>query len=143
MTIRGIHIDASTRIPMSEIEFRFSRSTGPGGQNVNKVSTRVEILFDLYGSASLSDAKKRKIAEGMKSRIDGEGIIHVTAQESRSQWRNREDALQKLADLLRAALVRHRARISTRPTLGSRKRKATDKRILSRKKSLRRRVNDE
>ena len=143
MPIRGIHIDAGTIVPLNEIEFRFSRSTGPGGQNVNKVSTRVELLFNLHRSASLTDAKKRKIAERMKSRIDGEGIIHVTAQESRSQWRNREEALQKFADLLRAALVRHRERISTKPTLKSRERKATDKRLLSRKKSLRRRIDDE
>ena len=94
------------RIPLSELELRFSRSSGPGGQNVNKTSTRVEVRFNVLASQALSDAQKGTITAALGSRVDAKGWIRVVEQGSRSQGRNRAQALTKLRDLLRSGLAK-------------------------------------
>ena len=139
--MKTIQINSTTAIPAHELEFRFSRSAGPGGQNLNKLSTRVELLFDLAHSDALNDAQKLRIARALKARVGRDGLLRITAQESRSQWRNREDALEKFASLLRQALVKRKTRIPTLPSIASRERKALAKRVQSKKKTLRRRID--
>ncbi len=85
-----IVINSHTAIPSSELTFRFSRSGGPGGQNVNKLETKVELLFDVARSAGLTDEQKQLILTREKNRIDADGMLRVTSQESRSQFENRE-----------------------------------------------------
>lgn len=110
----GIAIRPRLVIPIAEIRFRFSRSGGAGGQHVNKVSTRVQLLFDVAGSPSLTEDQRRMLVGRLGSRIDADGMLSVVADTARSQWKNREEALARFADLLRRALVRRKRRKPTR-----------------------------
>jgi ribosome-associated protein len=127
-------------IPESELKFRFTRSSGPGGQNVNKVSTRVEVLFDVAGSPSLDDRQRERVLKRLAGLADRNGILHVASQESRSQWKNRVDVVEKLVEFLRKALAPQHRRIATGPTSGSRQARARQKKARSTRKALRRRV---
>ncbi len=109
-----IEIRADLRIPSSEISFTSSRSSGPGGQNVNKVSTRVTLLFNVDSSPSLSNAQKERLEERLGTRISQAGVLQVNSQEHRSQLRNRQAALERFIRLLREALHRPRPRRPTR-----------------------------
>lgn len=133
----GVSINSNVNIPISELQFRFARSGGHGGQNVNKVETRVELLFDVARSPSLSDSDRERILKHLKSKIDTAGILRVVAQESRSQWRNREDAVERFATLLRAALKPKKKRIATRVSAGAREKRLEEKKRRSRVKRLR------
>jgi ribosome-associated protein len=124
-------------IPLSEVSFRTSRSGGPGGQNVNKVETKVEILFDVMGSTSLTNVQRSMILERLKSRIDTDGILRVTSQRSRSQYQNREFAIERFVELIRGALKPKKARIHTKPSKAAKKNRLLAKRHLSEKKRLR------
>ena len=115
-------------IPDSELIFVASRSGGPGGQNVNKVSSRVTLLFDVAKSPSLTRWQRSRISERLAARINSKGILRVTSQTTRSQDMNRVDATERFADLLRNALVVERKRIKTRVTTGSRERRLERKR---------------
>jgi ribosome-associated protein len=106
-------------LPAGELRFRFSRSSGPGGQNVNKVSSKVEVAFDVASSVSLTDRQRAQIRQALTVRIDADGVLRVVVQDSRSQWANREAARDKLAALLRAALTPRKKRIVTGPSTGS------------------------
>ena len=99
-----LEITNNLSIPMEELNFTASRSSGPGGQNVNKVSTRVTLSFDVQASSSLTEEQKRRIFSRLSSRINKEGHLKVVSQETRSQWANREAAAQRLAALIRDAL---------------------------------------
>lgn len=101
-----IELAAGVHISESELVFEASRSGGPGGQNVNKVSSRITVLFDLANSPSLSDEQKSLIARRLGNRITAGGIIRVTSQQYRSQLANRQAAVERLAKLLSAALIR-------------------------------------
>ena len=101
-------------IPENELEFAVSRSGGPGGQNVNKVSTRVTLRFNVDASQVLNSDQRRRIHSRLASRISKEGILQVTSQRTRSQELNRADALERFAELLREALHRETPRIPTR-----------------------------
>ena len=101
-------------IPENELEFAVSRSGGPGGQNVNKVSTRVTLRFNVHASQVLNSDQRRRIHSRLASRISKEGILQVTSQRTRSQELNRADALERFAELLREALHRETPRIPTR-----------------------------
>jgi ribosome-associated protein len=120
-------------VPLSEIELRASRSSGPGGQHANVTASRVEASFDVYASSALSDAQKARIASRLGPRVT------ASAQDTRSQLRNRELALQRLADRLGHALEVARPRVKTRPTASSRRKRVDSKRRRSETKRARRR----
>ncbi len=112
---RPVIIHTRLSIPLQEIRFRFSRSGGPGGQHVNKTETRVELLFDVRSSPSLSDKQREQIENKLGSRISADGILSVVAQGSRSQSRNREIALVRFRELLQKAIQKTKKRIPTKP----------------------------
>ena len=133
-----LRITSNVEIPVSELHFRTSRSSGPGGQNVNKLETRVELLFNVIRSPSLSDDQKRVVLSALASRIDTEGILHISSQKSRSQWENKQLVIEKLAVLLRSALRVRKKRVKTAPTRGSKERRIQAKKKHSQKKHMRR-----
>ena len=107
-----IHVLPGVNIPAGELRFAASRSGGPGGQNVNKVSSRVTLMFDLQAS-TLSDEHKRKIREKLGGRISKEGVLRVVSQRTRSQELNRFDTIERFSDLIRRALTPRRLRMKT------------------------------
>ena len=120
----------------SEVAFRFSRSSGPGGQHAQKSSTRVEALFDVEGSAALSEAERRRVLERLGP------VVRAVAQDERSQLRNRELATERILEQLREATRVRRARRATKPTAASRERRLEEKRKQSQVKRLRRPPDD-
>jgi ribosome-associated protein len=134
-----IPVSSGLSIDVSEIVERFVTSSGPGGQNVNKVATAVELRFDARGSPSLPDAVKVRLLRLAGARATQDGVVVITAQSHRSQLRNREDALMRLLDLIRAAETAPKRRRVTRPTLGSKQRRLEDKGVRSGVKAMRRR----
>jgi ribosome-associated protein len=122
-----IAIAPGVEIPESELEFVASRSGGPGGQNVNKVSSRVTLRFDVGRSSALSEDQRERIRARLSSRINKEGVIQVTSQRTRSQDLNREDALERFAELLRAALREEKKRVKTRATRASQEERLREK----------------
>lgn len=125
-------------IPMHELKFTASRSGGPGGQNVNKLETRVELRFDIAGSRSLSSDEKTMLLERLRSRIDSRGVLRIVSQESRSQWQNKQIVLEKFAEVMRNALKPRKKRNPTKPTKTAREKRLRAKRIRSERKKTRR-----
>lgn len=128
-----ITVTRSIEVPTAEIELRFSRSSGPGGQHAQKSSTRVEAIFDVSASSRLSDAQKARVI----SRVGP--VVRAIAQDERSQVRNRQLALERLADELRRALRVERPRQATKPTKASKQRRLDAKRQRTETKQRRRR----
>jgi ribosome-associated protein len=133
-----LRISSSLVIPAAELRFRFSRSGGAGGQHVNKVSTRVELLFDIKHSPSLTGQQKERLLSKLKSKVDAEGCLTISSQESRSQWQNREKSVQKFITLISRSLQETRPRLATKATKGSRERRLRRKSLESKKKERRR-----
>jgi ribosome-associated protein len=128
-------VNESLSIPRTELDVRVSRSSGAGGQHVNKTSSRVEIFWNILGSRAVSEEQRSRLREKLASRLTTEGSIRVVASDMRSQSRNRELAEERLADLVRRALLIPRKRRATKPTraakearLDSKKRHSTKKR---------------
>jgi ribosome-associated protein len=115
-------------IPGDEIVFTASRSGGPGGQHVNKVSSRITLWFDVGASRSLSPEQKRRIRSKLATRINAEGVLRVTARHSRSQSVNRDAAEERFADLLRAALATPKRRVKTQVPLSKHRDRLEEKR---------------
>jgi ribosome-associated protein len=128
-------------IPENELIFRASRSSGPGGQNVNKLNTRITLLFDVSNSESLSDAQKSKIRSRLKTRLDKNGLIRVVSQKHRTQKANRRAAVERLQQLLADALKPRPVRKKTRIPYAAKKRRLEQKRRRSRLKQQRARKN--
>ena len=122
-----IQVMNGVSIPENETGFTASRSGGPGGQNVNKVSSKVTLTFDVGASAGLSEEQKRKVMGKLATRINKEGVLQVVAQRTRSQELNRADALARFAELLRRALTPQRPRIETRVPSADKRRRLEEK----------------
>jgi ribosome-associated protein len=128
-----LRISAALVIPLAEIELRASRSSGPGGQHANVTASRIEAVFEIEASQTLSAEQKARLKHRFGKRVT------AVAQDARSQARNRELALERLAERIRSALVRRRPRHATRPGRSARERRLADKRRRSERKRDRRR----
>jgi ribosome-associated protein len=132
MAGESIRVTRTVSIPRSEIELRFSRSSGPGGQHAQKTESRAEALFDVEASTSLSEAQKKRVV------AKAGPVIRAVAQDERSQWRNRELAIERVVEALREALKVERRRRPTKPTRAARERRLEEKRRRAETKRLRR-----
>jgi ribosome-associated protein len=128
----SIRVTRSVVLPLAEVELRFSRSSGPGGQHANTAETRVEALLDVEASSALSEAQKRRVL------AKAGPTLRAIAQDERSQWRNRELAVERLVEQLHAALKVERPRVATKPTKASRERRLESKKRRAETKKLRR-----
>ncbi|MHB9029892.1 MAG: alternative ribosome rescue aminoacyl-tRNA hydrolase ArfB [Candidatus Latescibacterota bacterium] len=126
--MEGIEIQEGTLIPGDELEFVASRSSGPGGQNVNKVNTRMTVRFDVRNSPNLTEEQKALIQERLRTRITLEGILQVSSQQYRTQGENRSAAVGRLTALLRSALERKPKRKKTRTPLSAHRERLEEKR---------------
>ena len=138
----AIVITDVVRVPPGALSVRAVRASGPGGQNVNKVATKIDLRVDLDGVEGLSDAVRARLRLLARNRLDAEGRLVVTSQATRNQARNLEDARARVADLLRAALAAPRRRVRTRPTAGARRRRLDTKRLRGTVKRWRARPGD-
>ena len=133
-----VRVIDTVHIPAEELWFSADPSQGPGGQHVNKASTRVTVHFDVAASPSLSETQKRRVMGRLASRMTQGGVLRVSVQDTRSQRRNKELAVQRLAELLREALHVPKRRRPTRPTRASRERRIKAKQRRSGVKAMRR-----
>jgi ribosome-associated protein len=131
-----MRVTRSVVLPLSEVEFRFSRSSGPGGQHANTSETRVEAIFAVEDSSALTEAQKRRVL------AKSGPTLRAIAQDERSQLRNRELAIERLVEQLRQALKVERRRVATKPTRAARERRLESKKRRSQTKKLRRPPGD-
>ena len=124
-----IAIMTGVEIPETELEFIASRSGGPGGQNVNKVSSRITLRFDLDRTTALTPEQRQRVRERLSSRISKEGVLQISSQRTRSQELNREDTVARFVELLREALHEEKARVKTKVSRSSREDRLKEKRI--------------
>ena len=133
-----LYVSPTLSIPLSELRFKFHRSSGPGGQNVNKLNTSVELQFDFVHSAALSDEQRQRIAEKLATRLNSAGVLSIQSERFRTQGRNRADCLSKLAALLAEVLKTPPKRKKTKPSRAAQARRLDSKRRHSEKKKSRR-----
>jgi len=122
-----IFINEQLSIPLSELGFRFSTSSGPGGQHANRAMTRVTLLFDIVNSPSLTEAEKERLLQKLAPRLNKEGVLQIDVQDSRSQHQNRETAVSRFQELLAKALKKRKRRRETKPTLESKEKRLEEK----------------
>jgi ribosome-associated protein len=132
----SIRVTRSVVLPLAEVQLRFSRSSGPGGQHAQKSETRVEAVFDVEASDALTDTQKRRVVARAGP------LLRAVAQDERSQLRNRDLAVERLVEQLRRALKVERRRVPTKPTEASRRRRLEEKQRRARTKRLRRDLDD-
>lgn len=137
-----LRISDKIAIPLAEIEIQAVRSQGSGGQNVNKVSTAIHLRFDINAS-SLPEIYKERLLNLKDSRITSEGVIVIKAQRYRSQIKNKEDALNRLREIIESVTIEAKPRAPTKPTKASKTKRLESKAIQSQKKSLRGKVEEE
>jgi len=136
-----IRITPDISIREAELKLDFIRSSGPGGQNVNKVATAVQLRFDVFSSPSLPEDVRRRLVRIAGKRVSKEGVLLIDARRFRTQERNRQDAVERLVQWIRRAAEKPKKRIKTRPTLSSRERRLEGKRQRSETKRLRKLVS--
>lgn len=139
----SIQITEDLAIPSSELSFRYARSSGPGGQNVNKVETKVTLLFPVEASPSLNDRQRALILERLSNRVSKEGNLRVTTDSHRTRGANQKAAIERFVQLLQSALHERKARQRSRVPKRERRKRLENKRRRSQKKQMRRRPGDD
>lgn len=139
MTEELIYINDRLSIPAAELQYRFTTGGGPGGQHVNKTATRVTLLFDVGGSPSLDEEIRPRLLNSLSNRLDRQGWLQISVQDSRSQWQNRRLAVARLQEILREALEVSPERLPTRPSQTAKDARLAEKRKRSTIKESRRR----
>jgi ribosome-associated protein len=137
MLASHVVITPTFKIPFTELQFRTSRSGGPGGQNVNKLETRVELFFNIADSPCIPEHLRQRLLKNSSLKLDSLGILRIVAQDSRSQWKNKQVTIEKLRIILKSALIVHKKRISTKPTKTARENRLHIKKIRGETKRLR------
>ncbi len=136
--MREIRISERVSLPGDDLQFAFDRSSGPGGQNVNKVNTRVTLRFNVYESRGLSDEQKHRLLTALGGRVDADGTLRIVCDVHRTQAMNRRESIERFVELLRGGLRPPKMRRATRATAGSRQRRLASKRQRSQVKTARR-----
>jgi ribosome-associated protein len=132
-----LHVRGSITIPVTELEWRFSRASGPGGQHVNKTSSAAELVFDLAASPSIPEPYKQRALDRLAGRLN-DGVLSVRAEDRRSQWMNRQSAMERMAAVLyEATAPEPRARRATKPSRGMNERRLENKQRRGNTKKLR------
>ncbi len=139
----GLRVNRRVVIPDGELEERFTASSGPGGQHANKVSTRVELLWNIDMSSALGPRQRDRIRAKLRNRIDSSGTLRVASEKHRSQLRNRDEVRLRLAQLVDGALAVDKPRVKTKPSRSAKERRLQDKRHRSQTKRARRVTPDD
>jgi len=135
-----IKITPSIALNDADLEFEYMRSSGPGGQNVNKVATAVKLRFDVRGAVGLPEDVRRRLSVLAGKRLTAEGVLIIDARRFRTQERNRRDAIERLCDMIRQAAEKPKTRVKTTPSPAARERRLVSKHSRGRSKTLRRPV---